>query len=101
MRIFFVVLTTVSAFGMRNTILNKIVSIGKSIIDQTKIKIIQTFFYGNPTYSSVNNELILDVRIKYILEIERLMDNSMKKSNSQCIWLKFNNFHWTKNDVFH
>ena len=71
MRIFFVVLTTVSAFGMRNTILNKIVSIGKSIIDQTKIKIIQTFFYGNPTYSSVNNELILDVRIKYILEIER------------------------------
>ena len=46
-------------------------SIGKSIIDQTKIKIIQTFFYGNPTYSSVNNELILDVRIKYILEIER------------------------------
>ena len=71
MRIFFVVLTTVSAFGMRNTILNKIVSIGKSIIDQPKIKIIQTFFYGNPTYSSVNNELILDVRIKYILEIER------------------------------
>ena len=36
-----------------------------------EIKTIQTFFYGNPTCSSVNNELILDVRIKYILEIKR------------------------------
>ena len=55
---------------MRNTIFNKIASIDKSIIDQTEIKSIQTFFYGNPTCSSVNNELILDVRIKYILEMK-------------------------------
>ena len=41
-----------------------------SIIDQDEIKIIQTFLYGNPTYS-VNDKLILDASIKYILETKR------------------------------
>ena len=33
-----------------NTYLNEIAIVDRSIIDQDEIKIIQTFFYGNPTY---------------------------------------------------
>ena len=35
----------------RNTFLNEIAIVDRSIIDQDEIKIIQTFLYGNPTYS--------------------------------------------------
>ena len=35
------------------------------------IKIIQTFLYGNPSYSVNDNKLILDASIKYILETKR------------------------------
>ena len=56
----------------RNTLLNEIEIVDRSIIDQDEIKIIQTFLYGNPTYSVDDNKLILDASIKYILETERL-----------------------------
>ena len=54
-----------------NTFLNEIAIVDRSIIDQDEIKIIQTFFYGNPTYSVNNNKLILDASIKYTLETKR------------------------------
>ena len=43
----------------RNTLLNEIAIFDRSIIDQDEIKIIQTFYYGNPIYS-VNDILIID-----------------------------------------
>ena len=52
----------------RNTFLNEIAILVRSINDQNKIRIIQTFLYGNPTYSVHDNKLILDGSIKYILE---------------------------------
>ena len=55
----------------RNTFLNEIAIVDKSIINQDEIKIIQTFLYGNPTYSVNDNKLILDASIKYILETKR------------------------------
>ena len=55
----------------RNTFLNEIAIVDRSIIDQDDIKIIQTFLYGNPTYSVNDNKLILDASIKYILETKR------------------------------
>ena len=51
--------------------LNEIAIVDRSIIDQDEIKIIQTFHYGNPTYSVNDNKLILDAVIKYILETKR------------------------------
>ena len=55
----------------RNTFRNEIAIVDRSIIDQDEIKIIQTFLYGNPTYSVNDNKLILDASIKYILETKR------------------------------
>ena len=55
----------------QNTFLNEIAIVDRSIIDQDEIKIIQTFLYGNPTYSVNDNKLILDASIKYILETKR------------------------------
>ena len=54
----------------RHIFLNEIAIVNRSTIDQDEIKIIQTFLYGNPTYS-VNDKLILDASIKYILETKR------------------------------
>ena len=57
----------------RNTFLNEIAVVDRSIIDQNEIKIIQIFLYGrDPAYSVHDNKLILDASIKYILEIKRL-----------------------------
>ena len=55
----------------RNTFLNEIAIVDRSIIDQDEIKIIQTFLYGNSTYSVNDNKLILDASIKYILETKK------------------------------
>ena len=55
----------------RNTFLNAIAIVDRSITDQDDIKIIQTFLYGNPSYSINDNKLILDASIKYILETKR------------------------------
>ena len=55
----------------QNTFLNEIAIVDTSVIDQDDIKIIQTFLYGNPTYSVNDNKLILDASIKYILENKR------------------------------
>ena len=55
----------------RNTFLNEIANVDRSIIDQDEIKIIQTFLYGNPTYSVNDNKLVLDAGIKYIFETRR------------------------------
>ena len=55
----------------RNTFLNEIAIVDRSIIDQDEIKIIQTFLYGNPSYSVSDNKLILDASIKYIVETKR------------------------------
>ena len=55
----------------RNTFLNEIAIVDRSIIDQDEIKIIQTFIYGNPTSSVNDNKLILDASIKYILETKK------------------------------
>ena len=55
----------------RDTFLNEIAIVDRSIIDQDDIKIIQTFLYGNPSYSVNDNKLILDASIKYILETKR------------------------------
>ena len=52
----------------RNTFLNEITIVDRSIIDQDEIKMIQTFLYGNPTCSVNDNKLILDASTKYILE---------------------------------
>ena len=54
----------------RNTFFNEITIVDGSIIDQDDIKISQTFLYGKPTYS-VNDKLILNESIKYILETKR------------------------------
>ena len=56
----------------RNTFLNEIAIVDRSIINQD-IKIIQTFLYGNPSYSVNDNRLILDASIKYILETKRFV----------------------------
>ena len=58
------------SFG-RYTFRNEIAIVDRSIIDQDDIKIIQTFLYGNPSYSVNDNKLILDASIKYILETKR------------------------------
>ena len=55
----------------RNTFLNEIAIVDRSIIDQDETKIIQTFLYGNATFSVNDNKLILDASIKYILETKR------------------------------
>ena len=55
----------------RNTFLNEIAIIDRSIIAQDEIKIIQIFLYGNSTYSVNDNKLILDASIKYNLETKR------------------------------
>ena len=55
----------------RNTFLNKIAIVDRSIVDPDEIKIIQTFLYGNPTYSVNDKKLILDASVKYILETKR------------------------------
>ena len=55
----------------RNTFLNEIAIVDRSIIDQDDIKIIEAFLYGNKTYSVNDNKLILDASIKYILETKR------------------------------
>ena len=55
----------------QNTFLNEIAIVDRPIIDQDDIKIIQTFLYGNPSYSINDNKLILDASIKYILETKR------------------------------
>ena len=43
----------------------------RSIINQDENKIMQTFLYGNPTYSVSDNKLNLDAIIKYIMESKR------------------------------
>ena len=55
----------------RNTFLKEMAIVDRSIIHEDKIKIIQTFLYGNPTYSVNGNKLILHASIKYILETKR------------------------------
>ena len=55
----------------RNTFLNEIATVDRSIIDQDEIKIIRTLLYGNSTYSVSDNRLILDASIKCILETKR------------------------------
>ena len=52
----------------RNTFLNEIAIVDRSIIDQDEIK---TFLYGHPTYYVNDNKLILDASVKYILETKR------------------------------
>ena len=56
---------------VRNTFLNEITIVDRSIIDQDEIKIIQTFLHGNSNYSVIDNKLILDGSIRYILETKR------------------------------
>ena len=51
----------------RNTFLNQIAIVDRSIIDQDKMNVI-TFLYGNPTYSVNDNKSIIVASIKYILE---------------------------------
>ena len=51
--------------------LNEIVIVDRSIIDQDEIKVIQTFYYGNSTYSVNDKKLIFDASIKFILETKR------------------------------
>ena len=51
----------------QSTFLNEIAIADRSIIDQDEIEIIETFLYGNLTYSVNDNKLILDASIKYIL----------------------------------
>ena len=48
---------------MQNTFVKEIAIVDRSIIDQDEIKIIQTFFYGNPTYSVNDSKLILDANM--------------------------------------
>ena len=55
----------------RNIFLSEIAIADRSIIDQDEIKIIPTFLYRNPTYPVIDNKLILDASIKYILETKR------------------------------
>ena len=65
----------------RNTFVNEITIVDRSIIDQDDIKISQTFLYGKPTYS-VNDKLILNESIKYILETERFHGPIFKVNDS-------------------
>ena len=52
----------------RNTFLNEIAIVDRSTIDQDEIKIIQSFLYGNSTYSVNNNKLLFDQNLnKHIL----------------------------------
>ena len=55
----------------RNTFLDEIAIVDRSIIDQGEIKITETFLYGNPIYSINDKKIILDASIKYILETKR------------------------------
>ena len=55
----------------RNTFLNEIAIVDRSIIDQDEIKIFQAFLHGNQTYSVNDTKLILDATIKYNLETKR------------------------------
>ena len=48
----------------QNTFFNEITIVDRSIIDQDDITIIQTFLYGNSSYSVNDNKLILDAIIK-------------------------------------
>ena len=59
----------------RNTFLNEIALAERSIFDQDEIKIIQTFIFGNPSYSVTDNKLILGVSVKYILETKRFEES--------------------------
>ena len=52
----------------QNTFLNEIAIVDRSITDQDEIKIIQTFLYGNQTYSVNDNKLILDASTKCFLQ---------------------------------
>ena len=70
LKILFITSFTVPTFHLDEIPFNEIAIVDRSIIDQDDIKIIQTFLYGNPTYS-VNDKLILDASIKYILETKR------------------------------
>ena len=47
----------------RDTFLSEIASTGTSVIDQDENKVIQTFIYGNRTYSFKKNKLIIDATI--------------------------------------
>ena len=49
---------------VQNTLLNEVAIGDRPIIDQDDIKIIQTFLYGNPTYSFNVNKLILKCKYK-------------------------------------
>ena len=55
----------------RNTFLNEIAIVDRSIILQDEIKIIQIFLYGNPICSVNDNKLIPNASLKYILETKR------------------------------
>ena len=68
LKILFITFFTVPNSFTRNTFLKEIAIVDRSIIDQDDIKIIQTFLYGNPTFSVNDNKLILDASTKYILE---------------------------------
>ena len=57
--------------NVRNTFLNEIGIIDRSIIDQDEIKISQTFLCVKQIFSVNNNKLILDASIKYIMETKR------------------------------
>ena len=54
----------------RSTFHNKSASIDRLVTEQYKTKSFR-LFHGNPTYSFLNNKLILDAKIKYILETKR------------------------------
>ena len=71
LKILFITSFTVPTFHLDEIPFNEIAIVDRSIIDQDDIKIIQTFLYGNPSYSVNDNRLILDASIKYILETKR------------------------------
>ena len=56
---------------LQNTFLSEITIAARSIIDENKIKVIQNFLYGNPTYS-VNDNKIFNANVKCILQIKTL-----------------------------
>ena len=70
LKILFLTSFTVPAFQLHEIPFNEIAIVGRPIINQDEIKIIQTLLYGSPTYS-VNDKLILDASIKYISETKR------------------------------
>ena len=61
----------------RDTFLDEIAVVDRSVIDQDEIKKIQTFLYGNPTYSVNDNKLILDASTKYIMKIKRFDEQNL------------------------